>query len=284
MRVEEPERLRAEEELGEKFSRRLRVEDVDLDRGFDSMRLMRERMLALLGDVSGLQVLDVGCGLGRLSVTLARRGALVTAGDISEGMLAQTRRLSEKYGVAHRVTTVRMNAEAMPFADASFDLVVGTGILHHLDVPRALGEIRRVLRPGGRALFEEPLGHNPILRLFRRLTPDRRSRFERPFLVREIEGWGRHFERVSHEEHYLLTIPLFFLKKYLPLNWGGSVIPTLARLDDALWPAGRSCAPTAGSPSSACGWALPRRRVALRRRSHPCVRLYPPGSGRTEGP
>lgn len=82
--------------MGEKFSRQLRVEDIDLDRGFDSMKLMRERMLALLGDVRGLQVLDVGCGLGRLSVTLARRGAVVTAGDIAEGMLDQTRRLSEK--------------------------------------------------------------------------------------------------------------------------------------------------------------------------------------------
>jgi ubiquinone/menaquinone biosynthesis C-methylase UbiE len=227
-------RLRVEEELGDTFSRRLRVEDIDLDCGFDSMKLMRARMLGLLGDVSGLQVLDVGCGLGRLSVALALRGALVTAGDISEGMLAQTRRLGERYGVADRITPVRTNAEAMPFSDSSFDLVAGTGILHHVDVPRALAEIRRVLRPGGRALFEEPLGHNPFLQLFRRLTPDRRSRFEQPFLVREIEEWGRYFARVSHEEHYLLTIPLFFLKKYLPLNWGGSLIPPLVRLDDAL--------------------------------------------------
>lgn len=234
------QRLRVEEELGEAFSRRLKVEDIDLDRGFDSMKLVRARMLELLGDVAGLRVLDVGCGLGRLSVTLARRGALVTAGDISEGMLAQARRLSGKYGVADRVWPVKMNAEAMPFPDGSFDLVVGSGILHHVDVPRTLGEIKRVLRPGGRALFEEPLAHNPLLRLFRWLTPDRRSPFERPFLVSEIEGWSRYFARVRHEEHYLLTIPLFFLKKYLPLNWGGRLIPPLVRLDDAVlarWPA-----------------------------------------------
>src|SRR3546814_13720576 len=64
-----------------------------------------------------------------------------------------------------------MNAEAMDFPDDSFDLVFGSGIIHHLDIDRAFAEIARVLRPGGRAVFVEPPGLNPAIEIYRRLTP-----------------------------------------------------------------------------------------------------------------
>src|SRR5262249_33655493 len=61
--------------------------------------------------------------------------------------------------------------ESLPFESASFDAVWGCAILHHLDLVRAAKELRRVLKPGGRAVFCEPWGGNPLLRFARALLP-----------------------------------------------------------------------------------------------------------------
>ena len=74
----------------------------------------------------------------------------------------------------------------LDFPDATFDLVIGYGILHHLDADVALSEIRRVLKPGGRVLLQEPLADHPLLRLFRRFTPDARTEDEAPFSGAEV--------------------------------------------------------------------------------------------------
>lgn len=121
-----------------------------------------------------------------------------------------------------------MDAEQLDFADSSFDLVCGGGILHHVDVDRLAAETARVLRPGGTALFLEPLGHNPLINLFRRITPRLRSDDERPLLERDLAGLGQYFAEVSVERSALLT-PLA-----TPLmRWriGGSVVRWLERAD-----------------------------------------------------
>jgi SAM-dependent methyltransferase len=122
-----------------------------------------------LGDVSGRRVLDYGCGHAMAAVVLARRGARVTALDLSSGYLAEARRRADANGVA--LELVLANAEQLPFADASFDRVWGNAILHHLDLAIAARELRRVLRPGGVAVFCEPWGDNPLLRWARRRLP-----------------------------------------------------------------------------------------------------------------
>jgi SAM-dependent methyltransferase len=86
------------------------------------------------------------------------------------------------------------DAHHTPYPDAAFDLVIGDGILHHLDLDVALGEVHRVLKPGGRAVFREPRLDNPLLKLFRRLTPSARTEDERPLDaadLRRIADSGR---------------------------------------------------------------------------------------------
>ncbi|MGZ3429898.1 MAG: class I SAM-dependent methyltransferase, partial [Polyangia bacterium] len=146
---------------------------------------------------AGKRVLEYGCGHYGYAYRLARCGASVTAIDISDVAIDRGRVTAERYGLADRIHFQRMNAEAMDFPDDSFDFVVGAGILHHLDLRRALGEIARVLRPEGNALFMEPLGHNPLINAYRRRTPDLRTPDEHPLLMRDLELCRQYFGNVD---------------------------------------------------------------------------------------
>src|SRR5689334_7058566 len=114
-----------------------------------------------LGPLAGKDVLDFGCGHGMAAVVLARRGARVTAFDLSEGYLSEAARRAAANAV--RLDLVQADGERLPFADASFDRVWGNAVLHHLDLAVAGRELFRVLRPGGVAVFCEPWGENPLL-------------------------------------------------------------------------------------------------------------------------
>lgn len=122
-----------------------------------------------LGDVTGKAVLDYGCGHGMGAVVLARRGAHVTAVDLSADYLAEARKRAAANSVA--IDFVQADAHLLPFADATFSAVWGNAILHHLDLAVAGQEIRRILKPGGVAVFCEPWGGNPFLAWGRRRLP-----------------------------------------------------------------------------------------------------------------
>lgn len=128
----------------------------------------------LLGDVSGKRVLEYGCGDGRLSVRLALGGAWVSAFDSSRSSVEQTRRRAEASGV--RVEAVEAAAERLPYADETFDVVLGRAVLHLLDVDRARVELQRVLKTGGRGVFFEPL------------------------LFDDLEAWGTGFSEFGYRE------------------------------------------------------------------------------------
>jgi len=102
------------------------------------------------GAVSGLTVLDLGCGTGRHALWLAAAGGRVTAVDFSEGMLGEARRKPGAEAVRFLVHDLH---QPLPFADREFDLVVSGLVLEHLrDLRFVFGEARRVLRPAGRAI------------------------------------------------------------------------------------------------------------------------------------
>jgi 2-polyprenyl-3-methyl-5-hydroxy-6-metoxy-1,4-benzoquinol methylase len=111
----------------------------------------------LLGDLTGKRVLEYGCGDGELTVRLAKSGALVSAFDGSRACVERTRRLAEANGV--RIEAVGASAERLPYADETFDLALGQAVLQRLDPERVRYELWRILKPGGKALFSEPLRH-----------------------------------------------------------------------------------------------------------------------------
>lgn len=122
-----------------------------------------------LGDLRGKRALDYGCGHGMAAVALARAGARVTAFDLSPGYVAEARARAAANGVA--VECLTADGEHLPFADGTFDAVWGNAILHHLDLARAGAELRRVMKPGGVAVFCEPWGGNPVLGFARQALP-----------------------------------------------------------------------------------------------------------------
>lgn len=105
-----------------------------------------------LPSLNGLKVLDLGCGVGRVTVPLAQQGAWVTAFDVSSEMLDACRKNAEAFDVADQITFEKGSANALQFSDQTFDVVVCLGLLEHLppSVRRTTLEqvIRVVQRPG----------------------------------------------------------------------------------------------------------------------------------------
>lgn len=109
-----------------------------------------QRLKALLEGQSAAAVLDLGCGAGHVSFAVAPHAGEVTAFDLSQQMLDVVQHEAQRRGIDN--LKVRQGvAERLPFADAGFDLVLTRFSAHHWsDVPRAMQEVRRVLKPGGR--------------------------------------------------------------------------------------------------------------------------------------
>jgi SAM-dependent methyltransferase len=179
---------------------------VDDDAYLDHESWIRPAM-ARLGNVRDLRVLDLGCGHGMASIVLARQGAIVTGLELSGGYLAEARDRAHRNDT--RIDWVQADAQHLPFADGAFDRIWGNAILHHLDLERSAQEIRRVLVPGGRAVFCEPWGNNPLLQAARRRlsypgknhTPD-----EQPLRSECLGVLRRRFPEMTTEGHQLLSM------------------------------------------------------------------------------
>jgi SAM-dependent methyltransferase len=186
-------------------------------------------------DPAGKVVLDYGCGPGYLTSYLFEHGALeVTGIDVSEGEIEQARASAAREGFADRSSFLAVDAHATGLAENSFDLIVGSSILHHLDLRVALEEIKRILRPGGRAVFLEPMWHNPLLRVGRALTPTARTPDEHPLTVADWKLCASIFENFHHHEREFLTIPLMPLNLVLPAGSQRRLARRMSAFDDSV--------------------------------------------------
>lgn len=162
-----------------------------------------------LGSLKGKRVLELGCGLGKVSVLLAKSGASVTAFDLSAGSVDVARELARYHNVNQSVHLAVAAGEVLPFADESFDIIFGKGILHHLDARLGASELYRVLKPRGKAAFVEPMGMNPILNLVRDHVPYRHKNprgADRPLSYADIRNWTQGFQEVQYREIQLLSM------------------------------------------------------------------------------
>lgn len=186
-------------------------------------------------DPRGKVVLEYGCGSTAGAPKLLEQGAAhVTGFDISEAEITRTRQRAQAQGFADRTEFVVADAHDLPFASDSFELIVGRSILHHLDLRLALTELRRVLEPGGVAVFSEPLAHNPLLRIGRRLTPGARTPDEHPLTVEDWRLCASIFDDFEHHEVELLSVPLMPLNVLIPRGLQKRLAVRVARWDDRL--------------------------------------------------
>lgn len=155
----------------------------------------------------GAAVLDVGCGAGHASFAVASSARSVVACDPTESMLAVVREQAEQRGFAHLTTTLG-TAEQLAFADAQFDVVISRYSAHHwLDVPVAIREVDRVLRPGGRFLLVDTAGGD---------TPLHDTWLQAIELLRDpshIRNYSQHewltmLEQVGFRAHLQQRLPL----------------------------------------------------------------------------
>jgi SAM-dependent methyltransferase len=165
--------------------------------------LIDKHVVSKLGDLGGKRVVECGCGTGALLATIAKRGADTYGFDISDGQVALTRKNLEPEGLGDRVALDTMTLEHTTYESEKFDLVLGVAVLHHTNLEESREEVRRILKPGGRGLFFEPMRGNPLIALFRALTPKLRTPTEVPFSVHDIDFFANPFSRHHSEEVYL---------------------------------------------------------------------------------
>ncbi|MDI6808602.1 MAG: class I SAM-dependent methyltransferase [Candidatus Eisenbacteria bacterium] len=185
----------------------------------------------IFSECSGKNVLEYGCGAGSYAFPLANRGASVVGIDISKEAIEIASSRAKEEGLDKVVFAV-MDAEATQFEDNSFDMVCGTAILHHLRVDRALNEIVRVLKPEGKAVFIEPMGHNPVINLFRKLTPQFRMKNEHPLTGRDLRSIEQFFHEADFNFFHLFSL---IAVPFRNASWFSSFLRILDNLDKTLF-------------------------------------------------
>jgi SAM-dependent methyltransferase len=156
----------------------------------------------------GDTVLELGCSNGLNTVLLASLGAIVIAIDISEQHLALTRARLRANALDSRVSLLHGDVCALPLPDRVVDKVFGIAILHHVDPLQGAREVRRVLKPGGLAVFSEPRRAPLVLEQIKRLFPKPAevTEDERPLTPTEIADVSRVIGRAGrHREFGLLS-------------------------------------------------------------------------------
>ncbi len=191
--------------------------------------------------LDGKRVMVPGCGFGDDAIRLAKLGAHVYASELSPDLLNIARKRSVKMGMANIHFDV-MAAEALSYPDNFFDIVYFNDILHHVDIPMAIAEARRVLKPAGRVIANELYTHSSLQRV-------RQSRVVSGFFYRRMVKfiYGSNKPYITEDEHKIDEHELAILEKILRperrygyfLLLGGRLLPKdwlkLAQFERALF-------------------------------------------------
>lgn len=158
----------------------------------------------------GERLLDYGCGQGGVSLMAARHGVYVEGIDIAPKAVAFANYKAEREGVAEISRFSVADCEQLPFPSRHFDVAVSANVLPALQVERAVAELTRVLKPTGRLVVVEMLGHNPVANLNRRINCLRglRTRRQTTHILRmaDLARLGERFRATEYHYFDLTTL------------------------------------------------------------------------------
>jgi ubiquinone/menaquinone biosynthesis C-methylase UbiE len=154
--------------------------------------------------------LDYACGNGLQTLRALQKGVELAVGiDISEVSVRNARETIAKAGYGDRAYFLQRDCENTRLPSNTFDACLCAGMLHHLDLTKALPELHRIMAPGGRILASEALAYNPFINLYRARTPQLRTGWESEHILslKDVELAKKWF-RVENVKYFLMAAPL----------------------------------------------------------------------------
>jgi ubiquinone/menaquinone biosynthesis C-methylase UbiE len=194
-----------------------------------SIRYREEWMKA---NVPGKVFVDYACGNGEMTIKAAKMGAALAIGiDLSDVSVSNAEAAAAVEGVAERTAFFTGDCEATGLPDHSVDAILCSYMLHHVDVSRAFPEIHRILKPGGVVFVSEALAYNPVIQLYRKLTPELRTEWEKEHILslREVRMAKKWFNVGDLRYWHLFSVLGAFVRRVPPLF--NLVMPALHGLD-----------------------------------------------------
>jgi ubiquinone/menaquinone biosynthesis C-methylase UbiE len=165
--------------------------------------------------VAGKVFLDYACGDGLETLKTARMGAALALGiDVSNVSVANATEAAKREGLADRCIFMEGDCEATGLPDGSVDVILCSYMLHHLDLNYAYPEMHRILKPGGCVLACEALNYNPLIKLYRKLTPEMRTEWEKEHILslKDVRAAKRFFSVGEIRYWHLFSVLGGFLR------------------------------------------------------------------------
>jgi SAM-dependent methyltransferase len=215
---EKVEVQRSASEAGKKVAEDLRISAEVMDRyakpPLDTPFPLEYAYALLPADMAGQTVIDYGSGSADNTVLLAQRGGHVIGVDISPDLISVGAKRMAQHGLKadFRVGS----AHDLPLEANSVDVVFGMAILHHLDLEQSSREVHRVLKPGGRAIFLEPVRNSKLMWSIRKLIPYQQpdlSPYERPLSDRELQEFAAPFDAYKSRAFHVPVVNLLEVLK-----------------------------------------------------------------------
>jgi len=162
---------------------------------------MYDHLVELLNPLEGKRIMEFGCGLGKVSVWLAKHGAKVTGVDLGSDLVQAARQIAKLNQATCDFLQGDITAGDLA-APNTFDVVIGLAVLHHLSVDnlkRALRSCSLLLKPGGFALFCEPVENSPIFRQVQNLVPVGKNGAVRPSILQR-KAWKKYVSTLDDRD------------------------------------------------------------------------------------
>jgi len=223
-------RKRAELEFHDQNRDRAKMEEMDKDtfekfygnlkyyKATNASRAYVENWIAR--NARGKVFLDYCCGNGVNAIFAAKSGAALSMGfDISPISVQNARKDAAAAGATANSVFFQADAENSKLPDNSVDVIICSGMLHHLDLSYAFPELRRILAPGGKILALEALDYNPAIKMYRWLTPAMRTEWEKAHILSlaDVRFASRFFDIGAIRYWHILGIAAPHLGVFAPI-------------------------------------------------------------------